>query len=593
MDFIALFADRMANGVVELKALKKRDAAYSTFRLVTILLVVGCIYFAVVEHAWQFYIASGLLSIAFIVLIIRHRQLRENITYITNWIAVNKHDFDYIKGDLSAFDTGKEFSNPEHEFSEDLDLFGNKGLFPRLNRLVTDAGKALLAERLKQNSMQNVLEKQEATKDSAARLDFRHAFLAKGQALENEPNLQQRIQDWAALKADFSFFLKPWVLWPLSFLFALCIVLFALYGNIDQSKYLAIPFFFNLYIFSRHLKRIKLERSYVDTLAKSFLVRGKLIQLIENEGFESKELIALKAKLMLKNKKASVALSELGDILSRLDSMDNAVGATLINGMLLYHLHVVKKLLLWKQRYALKLNDWLDVIAEFDYWVSLGGFAHKHPAFCFPSLDETKEFAAEKMGHPFIDANVRVTNSLAFKDFQLVILTGSNMAGKSTFLRTIGINLILTKLGLPVCADRFNTRAYQLLTSMKPQDSLAGNESYFQAEVNRLRKLVDLMQSETKSFVLLDEILRGTNSQDKRNGTMAFLQKIKHYNIVGIIATHDIEITDLTAKEAGTFSNKFFESQLKNDELHFDYQLRNGVCETPNASDLMRIKGII
>ena len=197
------------------------------------------------------------------------------------------------------------------------------------------------------------------------------------------------------------------------------------------------------------------------------------------------------------------------------------------------------------------------------------------------------------MGHPFINANVRVTNSLAFKDFQLVILTGSNMAGKSTFLRTIGINLILTKLGLPVCADRFNTRAYQLLTSMKPQDSLAGNESYFQAEVNRLRKLVDLMQSETKSFVLLDEILRGTNSQDKRNGTMAFLQKIKHYNIVGIIATHDIEITDLTAKEPSTFSNKFFESQLKNDELHFDYKLRNGVCETPNASDLMRIKGII
>lgn len=593
MDFVALFADRMAKAVIELKALKKRDAAFSTFRLVTAALALVCIYLAVVKHAWQFYIAAFLLFFGFIALIIRHRQLRENIEYVKHWISVNQDEFNYVKGDLSGFETGKEFSQPEHEFSEDLDLFGNKGLFPRLNRFVTDAGKTLLAERLKENKMEQIDEKQAIIKDLSPKLDFRHAFLAQGQAIEKEPDLKNRINTWAGLDKDVSFFLKPLVLWPLSFLFLAAVVALYMFGGIGEAKYLAIPFFLNLYILSRHLKRIKQDRSFVDSLAKSFSVRGKMISLIENEGFEAPELVALKARLKTKNKRASQALSELGIILSRLDSLDNAFGASIINGITLYHLHVMVSLLRWKKRYAQELNHWLDVIAEFDYWISLAGFAHKHPDFVYPALDEKAELQAENMGHPFIDADHRVTNSLKYVGFDLVILTGSNMAGKSTFLRTIGVNLILTKLGLPVCASAFKTRPYQLLTSMKPQDSLAGNESYFQAEVNRLRHLVDLMQTRTKSFVLLDEILRGTNSQDKRNGTMAFLKKIKAFDIVGVIATHDIEITDLTAAEPNVFSNKFFESQLKNDELIFDYKLRDGVCETPNASDLMRIKGII
>lgn len=593
MDFIALFADRMAAAVVELKALKKRDAAFSTFRLVTAAVAIACIYLAVVNRTWQFYAAAGLLFFGFIALIIRHRQLRENMAYVKHWIKVNQDEFNYVKGDLSEFDTGKEFSQPEHEFSEDLDLFGNKGLYPRLNRFVTDAGKALLAERLMQNKMEETEAKQATIKDLSPKLDFRHAFLAQGQAIEKEPDLKNRINTWADLDQNVSFFLKPFVLWPLSFLFLAAVAALYMFGGINEAKYLAVPFFLNLYILSRHLKRIKLDRSFVDSLAKSFSVRGKMISLIENEGFEASELLALKARLKTKNKPASEALTELGTILSRLDSLDNAFGAAIINGMTLYHLHVMVQLLLWKKRYAKELNHWLDVIAEFDYWVSLAGFAHKHPDFVFPVLDDNAELEAENIGHPFIDVHHRVTNSLKYSGFDLVILTGSNMAGKSTFLRTIGVNLILAKLGLPVCASTFKTRPYQLLTSMKPQDSLAGNESYFQAEVNRLRHLVDLMQSETKSFVLLDEILRGTNSQDKRNGTMAFLQKIKAFNIVGVIATHDIEITDLTATEPTVFSNKFFESQLKNDELIFDYKLRDGVCETPNASDLMRIKGII
>jgi hypothetical protein len=593
MDFIALFADRMAAAVIELKGLKKRDAAFSTFRLVAAAMAIVCIYLAVVKDTWQFYVASGFLAIGFISLIIRHRQLRETIVYVKSWIAVNQDEFNYVKGDLSSFETGKEFSEPAHEFSEDLDLFATKGLFPRLNRLVTDAARVLLATRLKKNEMVDVETKQEAVKDLVPKLDFRHAFLAEGQSIEKEPGLKQRIKDWAALDSSFSFFLKPVVLWVFSLSFIGMLAVLIAIGGLASAKYLAVPFFLNLYILSRHLKRIKLDRSYVDSLAKSFSVRGKMIGLIENEGFESKELEALKAKLNAKNKQASQALIELGRLLSKLDSLDNAFGASMINGICLYHLHVMNSLLQWKHRYAKDLNEWLDVIAEFDYWISLAGYAHKHPDFTYPEINSQLEFQAENIGHPFIEQENRISNSLLYNGFDLVILTGSNMAGKSTFLRTIGVNLVLTKLGLPVCADRLVTKPYQLLTSMKPQDSLAGNESYFQAEVNRLRNLVDSMQTGTKSFVLLDEILRGTNSQDKRNGTMAFLKKIKAYDIVGIIATHDIEITDLTATEPNIFSNKFFESHLRNDELVFDYKLRDGVCETPNASDLMRIKGII
>ena len=261
--------------------------------------------------------------------------------------------------------------------------------------------------------------------------------------------------------------------------------------------------------------------------------------------------------------------------------------------MFLYHLHVYRSLLDWKKEHGIALLAWLDVQAEMEVWVGLASFAFNNPDFVYPEPSDTPELSAKQIGHPFINKNNRITNDLTFDGFKLVILTGSNMAGKSTFLRSLGINIILSKLGLPVCAKAMRLPQMKLMTSMKPQDSLNDNQSYFQAEIERLKVLVDDLDKGMLSFILLDEILRGTNSEDKRNGTIGFLEKINPKHLMGLIATHDIEIAELTSKSPTIYSNKYFESYQKDGDLVFDYILRDGVCHTPNATQLMKMKGII
>jgi len=197
------------------------------------------------------------------------------------------------------------------------------------------------------------------------------------------------------------------------------------------------------------------------------------------------------------------------------------------------------------------------------------------------------------MAHPLIPAKQRVANSFSFEDFQQMILTGSNMSGKSTFLRTVGLNLVLAKRGLTVAAEDFVFYPFQVLCSMNPSDNIHENTSYFQAEVIRLKGLLDSINSETTSLLLLDEILRGTNSEDKKEGTRLFLKKIARLNCVGIIATHDIDISHLSESEADIFAAYYFESTVDGAKLNFDYKLRKGVCLTPNATSLLRNYGII
>lgn len=593
MELKRQFSERISNAQTELVALKNKDRALSTFRLVSALMLLACIYLSIKDASWLFAVVAIFLLFGFIAIVIQHRRLRENIDYVKRWISVNEDEIASLVGDLERFSAGDQYANTDHEFADDLDLFSPKGLYQRLNRTVTGAGAAKIAHRFMQNEMNEIPNKQDATKELASKLDFRHAFLAHGKALEEEPFLTQNINHWLALETQHHPLVKAWLLWFLTLVFPMALLYQFWFGDLTTSKILGGIFIVNLFLFSRLLKQIKAERQFVSQLSKSFEVRSKLIELIENESFESQILASIKDKLMGKSKKASMLLSDLSDNLDRLDSMDNPIGAIFLNGIMFYHLHELRKLLLWKHKNAHQISAWLEALSEFDYWISLGGYAFRNQDFNYPAINQNSDLNATNLGHPFLNSNLRVTNDLHFDGFKVVILTGSNMAGKSTFLRTIGINLILAKLGLPVCADQFETRSYQLLSSMKPQDSLAGNESYFQAEVNRLRMLVDKLNSGVKSFVLLDEILRGTNSQDKRNGTVAFLNKIKSADLLGVIATHDIEITELTAQQPETFCNKYFESKIKDGELTFDYKLRNGVCTTPNAFDLMRTKGII
>ena len=238
------------------------------------------------------------------------------------------------------------------------------------------------------------------------------------------------------------------------------------------------------------------------------------------------------------------------------------------------------------------LEEWLEVIGEFEMLNSLANFSYNNPDFVYPTLNSNYEIAFSNLSHPLLNPATRVGNEVQFQPQSFMILTGSNMSGKSTFLRSLGINMVLSGMGSPVCASQANVHPLPVLVSMRLSDSLSDSESYFFAEIKRLKQIMDELEA-NPAFVLLDEILRGTNSDDKRNGTIEVVKKVIAKKAIGAIATHDIEVCLTTNEFPDILTNKCFEVEISNNELHFDYTLRDGICKNKSATFLMKKMGVI
>jgi DNA mismatch repair ATPase MutS len=317
-----------------------------------------------------------------------------------------------------------------------------------------------------------------------------------------------------------------------------------------------------------------------------------LLKKIEDEIFVSEKLINLQQKLTYKKENASVHFKKLSSLFSSMDTISNLVTAVLFNGTFLYNLHVFKSLIKWKNDHADTLEIWLEVIGEFEMLNSLANMAYNNPAFVFPTLNDNFKIDFADLSHPLLNENTRIGNDVRFYPESFMILTGSNMSGKSTFLRSLGINMVLTGMGSPVCASHANVHPLPVLVSMRLSDSLSDSESYFFAEIKRLKQIMDELESQP-AFVLLDEILRGTNSDDKRNGTIEVVKKIIAKKAIGAIATHDIEVCLTTNEYPEVLTNKCFEVEIINNDLHFDYKLRDGICKNRSATFLMKKMGVI
>jgi DNA mismatch repair ATPase MutS len=237
--------------------------------------------------------------------------------------------------------------------------------------------------------------------------------------------------------------------------------------------------------------------------------------------------------------------------------------------------------------------NWLLAIGEFESLNSFANLAFNNPEYCYPQISGEEIVIAAKIGHPLIRKEKNVSNDISFEQQRFIVLTGSNMSGKSTFLRTVGINIVLAKAGSAVCAKAFSFFPFDLYVSMRITDSLQDSESFFYAELKRLHGIIQHLEEKNKTFVMLDEILRGTNSNDKHNGTVGLIRKLVANNACGIIATHDLTIADLSKEYNGYMGNKCFESELVKGELIFDYKLKDGVCTRLNASFLMKKMGVI
>jgi len=245
----------------------------------------------------------------------------------------------------------------------------------------------------------------------------------------------------------------------------------------------------------------------------------------------------------------------------------------------------------WKKQHSDDIKNWLEIIGEMESLCSLANLYLNNPHFAFPELNDNLQIELQDLGHPLIHHTQRICNDVDFNSHSFIVLTGSNMSGKSTFLRTLGINMVLAGIGSPICATKANIHPLPVAVSMRQSDSLLDGESYFFAEVKRLKKIVEHLKSQT-SFVLLDEILRGTNSTDKRKGTIEVIKKIISYQTIGAIATHDLEVCQISKDFPDKLTNKCFEGEIKKDELYFDYKLKDGICKSQTATFLMRKEGI-
>ena len=587
------YLSRKAQTESILKKQKRTDFTFSLLRLIAFLLFLLFFYLALYNNQPNYFIPTSVFLILFFWMLKKHQKVRLETKRLKTLVQINEDEISYLEGKLDPFDEGSDYIDPNHLYAVDLDIFGENSLFAHINRTSTLVGRKRLAEELANPTMEDINKKQEAIKELSQKFDWRQNFAVHGKLMDENPNLHTSINYWLKKDSRKNWVVSARLLYPLGFI-CVSLLLYWFYDTTVQNFYwLLLAFGVNLGLVFSQMKRINAEAEILDDIATSMNKYSNLLENIENLELKSELLASLKSKIATKAGKASSNLNELGKILSGFDQLDNLVVRFFANGIYHYHLHLLRGLYDWKAEHAANMLLWLEVIAEFDKWNSIANYVYNHPEFSFPEVTAQKEMKAEQFGHPFLSREKRIDNNISFEDASFVILTGSNMSGKSTFLRAVGINLILMQIGSSVCASKMKTFPFKVLTSMRQLDSLASGESYFQAEVLRLKKIKNVLDSGKNCFVLLDEILRGTNSEDKRKGTELFLENISGSNSFGIVATHDIDIADLAEKYPETFMAKFFESKVQGGKLTFDYKLRKGVCTTPNAIDLMKTEGII
>jgi DNA mismatch repair ATPase MutS len=507
-------------------------------------------------------------------------------------IKINEDELAFFSKKNIHFEDGTEFKNNTHAYTIDLDIFGPKSLFQYLNRTATHAGKIQLARLLSgMLGQEEIKANQEAIRELAGKTGWRQQLLARARLSADSKTIYERLLNWA--QYDKTQISKPVkilsYLLPAMFIAALLLYYLdiPLAGNITFLLFI-LNLSFSYSVQKKAAEEI-IHTHKIDEIIKDY---SSVLGYIEQEEFKSPRLKDLQNQLQYHALTASLQIKKLSALFSRIDNVQHLIGGLILNGFFQYHIHTIIALVKWKKEHAGQVEAWLQVIGETEALNSLANFSCNNPGFAFPQLNNNYEINFTDIGHPLIPEDKRVCNSVSFQQHRFIILTGSNMSGKSTFLRTLGINMVLGGTGAPVCAAEANIHPLPVLVSMGQTDSLADNESYFFAEVKRLKYIMEKLDQQT-SFVLLDEILRGTNSDDKRNGTVGVIEKIIRRKAIGAIATHDLEVCLTTDRHPEALINKCFEVEIINNELSFDYRLRNGICQNQSATFLMKKMKII
>jgi len=585
---VTFYKSQVETYTSEVKSLNKKLILLSTYRLIIFLAIIGGIYLFFKQ--WQVALGIGVLGTTFFLFLLsKYTNLKAKRDLNKALVEINEEELKIVSGDFYDKSQGLEFQDPTHFYSLDIDLFGRGSFFQFMNRTTINEGTQTLVDALTSNHIQDIDKKQEAVKELSKKAEWRQYFSATASLVDIETPARDII-NWLS---DYRLFLPKKIKW-LPLVFSVLSLAIILLGSFETIKPIFIIFWFVLgaIITGKYLKKISELANNTGKLKETFKQYALLLDQIETETFSSEILKNQQKKIQSETKKASLIFKELSKGLDALDNRNNLFVVFFGNGFLLTDIKNSFRVERWIETYRHKVADWFEVISFFDGYNSLGNYGFNHPEFVYPKIKgKGAIISAKNLGHPLLDKNKRVDSDVIIDNEQFFIVTGANMAGKSTFLRTISLHIVMANAGLPVCAKESTYNPVKLITSMRTSDSLTDDSSYFFSELTRLKCIVDAIQNESY-FIILDEILKGTNSTDKAIGSRKFVEKLVASNATGIIATHDLSLCEIEDELEGV-KNYYFDAEIINDELHFDYQLKEGICQNMNASFLLKKMEIV
>lgn len=572
----------------ELQKIKQKLALSSTIRLFVFLAACFGVYFFFGNTKVVFAIIALTIA-AFIYLVSKHSGLQYERDLKKKLIEQNETELDVLKRIFHHLPSGEKYKDPLHFYSQDIDLFGRGSFFQYLNRTALESGSDFLAKIFTENEINSIPKKQQAIIELAEMPKWRQQFSAIASLVKTEVSTTV-VTDWVK---DYKAFVPKWIK-PVSLLFSVISVgLIVLnYFDLVSGYFIAGWFFLGLAISGIYLKKVNNLSSHASKLQSTFEQFHKLILEIEKQKFSSQMLSEKRNSVIESATKASTNLKEFARYLDVLGQGDIMIFGPIINGFTLRNLRQCYNIEKWIKAHKESIPVWFEVITFFDGYSSLGNFAFNHPSYIFPKIsDDIPVLKVKGGGHPLLKEATMVRNDFQINSEEFFIVTGANMAGKSTFLRTVSLQIVMGNIGLPVCAEKAEYSPIKLITSMRTTDSLTDDESYFFSELKRLKFIVDEIKAD-RYFIILDEILKGTNSTDKAIGSRKFVEKLVASNSTGIIATHDLSLCT-AAEELAEVKNYFFDARIENDELFFDYTFKPGVCKNMNASFLLKKMQIV
>jgi DNA mismatch repair ATPase MutS len=590
------YQDRISRCLVRLGQIKRIEILLSVIKLVIALFGIFSLYKIASKnqdvYLWLFFASLLLFAVPAVI----HEYYIRKRHFQTTLMGINETEIKALDNLFPDYDSGEEYIDPDHAYSSDIDLFGPKSLFHMINRTTTALGRNSLAGWLQnppaKNGAETIRARQEAVQELAPKLDLRQNIQVYGKQID--PRLSRATRISSLFTASSLFKGNRWLI-PL--IHILPILTLGSAGLTAAGLHWGVPLVL-LLLHTRVNRRFtkKTEDLYKLSARNAAILKAysRIIKEMESAELSTPLLLSLKNELRTGKAPVSAEIRRLSTIVSLFELRRSEILHPILNSLFFWDLHCVLRIERWLSRHGRRVPVWLDVVSQLETLSSFACLHLNYPGWTFPEITtKIAVFEARGLGHPLIPSGERVSNDFRSEGIgQIAIVTGPNMAGKSTFLKTLGINMVLAQAGSPVCAYFCRLSPFHLQTSMKVSDSLNQQISLFYAELLRLKNILAVMESGRTVFFLLDEMLKGTNALDRQAGALALLRQMTAKKTSGVVATHDLELTRLEKEFPKKIHNIHFDGYVEEDKLRFDFKLKPGRCESFNALTLMRKIGI-